>query len=152
MTTEAREFSENFQKTLAQNAQTALTSTETQLAAQTSAAQESLRVAREANERQFAETLSAKMHDATEQALTNYKGRLDSAANAWLLTSAASLHEQGEAEIEMLARRTEEKLRAVFNQIFANVGSVLRDRLSDIGSALPAPTNSEAKPDATNQS
>lgn len=155
MTTEAREFGENFQKNLTQQTQDAVTSTQAQLSSQTSAAQETIRVAREAQERQFGEALAARVHDATEQALSNYKGRLDSASNAWLLTSAASLHEQGEAEIELLAQRTEEKLRTVFNQIFANVGSVLRDRLTDIGSALTAPPAAaapESNPETPKQS
>jgi hypothetical protein len=157
MASEAREFSETLQKNLAQQAQTVLTSAETQLAAQAAAAQETIRTAREAQERQFTDTLATKMRDATDQALTNFKGRLDSASNAWLLSSAASLHEQGELEIETLTRRTEEKLRGVFNEIFANVGSVLRDRLAGIGSALPgsvpaAPAVPASNSDPTKQS
>ena len=148
MATEAREAGDGFQKNLAQQTETALASTQAQFSAQATAAQETIRVAREAQERQFNELLASRVHDATEQALTNYKGRLDSASNAWLLSSAASLHEQGEAEIELLAQRTEIKLRTVFNQIFANVGSVLRDRLADIGSALPASPIAPATPAA----
>jgi hypothetical protein len=160
MTTEAREFGENFQKNLTQQTQSAVASTQAQLSAQTSAAQETMRAAREAQERQFSDLLATRVHDATEQALANYKGRLDSASNAWLLASAASLHEQGEAEIELLAQRSEEKLRAVFNQIFANVGSALRERLADIGSALtatpaaapPAPAASESSSEPPKES
>jgi hypothetical protein len=146
ITAEARQFSDDLQRTLAQVAQAELSSSQARLDAQVNAAGESVRAARETQEHQFDETLNAKIQEAAEKCMDAFKSRLDSASNAWLLTSAASLHQQGQQLIDQLAHATDERLRAVFAQAFGMVGNSLRDRLSEAAGALTPGATLNAEP------
>lgn len=146
ITAEARQFSEDLQRSLAQLAQTELESSQARLDAQVDAAGESVRVVRETQERHLDETLGVKIQEATERSLDAFKSRLDSASNAWLLTSAASLHQQGQQLIDQLSQATEEKLRSVFAQAFGMVGNSIRDRLSEAAGALSQSVTLNAEP------
>jgi len=103
------------------------------LAAQVSKTRDAVRADCEAQGRQFSQSLARE----TDAAMETYKGRLENASNAWLLTTAAKLNQQSEEQIEAMARSAEEKLRETFSQVFSTVGESLRQRLVDFSSSLP---------------
>jgi hypothetical protein len=152
MSTDARQLGDDFQKSVAQQSQTALTSAQSQLEAASSAAQESLRVAREAQERSFEQALTAEVKSACEEALAAFKVRLEAASNAWLLSSAAALDQGGRHQLEDLLEQARQTLRGVFTQTFSEMGVALHDRLASISaaaaerSAPPAPPSPEPGP------
>jgi len=140
MGTETRQFLADFQINIAQRAQESLRATGKELEEQAAAIRESARAENAEKEREFAQSLS----QASDAAMETYKGRMENASNAWLLSSAAKLNEEGENQIELLARAAETKLREVFTQVFASVGDSLRDRLlglsASASSSLPSPS------------
>jgi hypothetical protein len=136
MGTETRQFLADFQTNLSQRAQESLRATGKELEDQAAAIREAARAEGVEQEKQFSILLS----QASNAAIETYKGRMENASNAWLLTSAAKLNQDGENHIESLARAAEKKLREVFSQVFASVGDSLRDRL--LGIAAPAPSAS----------
>jgi len=81
-----------------------------------------------------------------EQAAEQYKNRLESFSNQWILATAASLNHQSQEMISGIAVTAEEKLREVCAQVFAGVGESLRERLKEMGQGFAAP--SEAPPRA----
>lgn len=143
LSTETRQFIADFQINLSQRAQESLRATSRDLDQQSAAHREAARAEGTEQERQFAISLS----QASDAAMENYKGRMENASNAWLLTTAAKLNEHAEDQIESLARAAEIKLRQVFSQVFASVGDSLRDRL--LGVVPPAPPASPFRPENT---
>lgn len=141
MGTETRQFIADFQTNLSQKAQESLRATGKELEDQAAALRESSRAESMELEKQFSNLLS----QASDAAIETYKGRMENASNAWLLTSAAKLNQGGEEQIESLARAAETKLRAVFSQVFASVGDSLRDRLLGIAAPAPAVSNSNSE-------
>ena len=88
------------------------------------------------HEREF----GAQLERTLTETLEAYKNRLENTSNAWLLSTAASLNQQAEQQIETLARDAEQRLKDVFAQVFMNVGNLLRERPLDIsGMMRPAP-------------
>jgi hypothetical protein len=143
MGTETRQFLADFQTNLTQKSQESLRVAGKELEEQAAALREAARAEAVEQEKQFANALS----QASDAAMETYKGRMENASNAWLLTSAAKLNQDGESHIESLARSAESKLREVFSQVFATVGDSLRERL--LGIAAPASPSSSA-PSETN--
>jgi hypothetical protein len=133
MGTESRQFLTDFQRNLAQTTQESVAAAQKELAAQVSVVRDAAREEREAQERQYAESL-ARQGDAAMEA---YTGRMENAANAWLLTTAAKLSQQADQQIEILSRNAEEKLRETFSQVFASIGDSLRQRMMDFSTSLP---------------
>ena len=133
MGVDARHFITQFQKALHDQAGAAIASAKRNLDAHASATIESAGLVREAHERQFEESMMQAENDALEA----HKTRLDGASNAWLVSSAATLNERAQRQIESLARTTEERLRSVFTRVFSNIGESLRERLVDVGSLIP---------------
>ena len=73
-----------------------------------------------------------------DQALEEYRRRLDAASNSWLLTTVAKLSQQTEKHVEMLTKSAEERLRAACTEVFSGVGDALRRGLLDVDMP-PAP-------------
>ena len=136
---ETRQFLADFQTNLSLRSQESLRSTGKMLDDHAAALAGAARANAAEQERQFAITLS----EASDAAMETYKGRMENASNAWLLTSAAKLNQVGEEQVEALARAAEAKLREVFTQVFASVGDSLRERL--LGISLPAPQTPPSK-------
>jgi hypothetical protein len=97
-------------------------------------AREELDIERQAQEQKLAES-AAGLHD---QALDDYRRRLDAASNSWLLTTVAKLSQQTEKHVEMLTKSAEERLRAACTEVFSGVGDALRRGLLDVD-LPPAP-------------
>ena len=142
MGSETRQFLADFQNVLSQKAMDSLQASRRDLETQIAATREAAVAAHELQQQKFTDDLSKSSDDAME----NYKGRMDNASNAWLLTSAATLNQQAEQQIETLARNAELKLRDTFTQVFATVGDSLRERLLGVSTSLPS-TPKSAKPD-----
>jgi hypothetical protein len=133
MGTESRQFLTDFQRNLTQKTQESVAGAQKELASQVEVVRNAAREEREAQQREYAESL-ARQGDASMEA---YAGRLENASNAWLLTTAAKLSQQADQQIEILSRNAEEKLRETFSQVFASIGDSLRQRMMDFSTSLP---------------
>jgi hypothetical protein len=81
-----------------------------------------------------------------EQAAEHYKNRLENVSNQWMLATVASLDHQSRDMISGIAVTAEERLREACNQLFANIGESLRERLKEIASGFTLPDpNTRAK-------
>jgi hypothetical protein len=78
-----------------------------------------------------------------EQAIEDYKRRLESASNSWLLTTASKLSQQSEQHLQAVARSAEQRLRDACNDVFSGVGETLRRRLIDLEAPAPPPKPDE---------
>jgi hypothetical protein len=78
-------------------------------------ARKELRAESQTQQEKLAEYAAA----ANEQAIEDYKRRLESASNSWLLTTASKLSQQSEQHLQAVARSAEERLRDACNNVFA---------------------------------
>jgi hypothetical protein len=115
------EFREELIKNVAQGVSQARVSLETQL----KPLMEQWNAQREQQERNWLSHLNRASDDAIEQ----YKTRLENASNSWLLASATTLGQHSQAVIEALATAAEKRLRETFSDVLANMGDNLRQRL-----------------------
>jgi len=134
MGTETRQFIADFQGALNQRAMDSLQASRKDLDSQIAATREAAIAAHELQHQKFTDSLSR----ANDEAMETYKGRMENASSAWLLTSAATLSQQAEQQIETLARNAEIKLRDTFTQVFASVGDSLRERLLGVSASMPS--------------
>jgi hypothetical protein len=135
------EFREELIKNVAQGVSQARVSLETQL----KPLMEQWNAQREQQERNWLSHLNRASDDAIEQ----YKTRLENASNSWLLASATTLGQHSQAVIEALATAAEKRLRETFSDVLANMGDNLRQRLmglsTDFGHTEPAKPDEENK-------
>jgi len=75
------------------------------------------------------------------QAVEDYKQRLENASDTWVLASVTKLNQHSQNLIEQLATASEDRIRAACSGIFAEIGESLRQRILD----APA-SNSRSKP------
>jgi hypothetical protein len=143
---DARMLVGEFQRVLSQQTQQGLAQGKQELASQVEHAQETLRIE--------AQTLDRQLRDSQQsfgaKAMDEYKQRLESASNSWLLTTVTKLNRQSETLIGQLANSTEERLRSTCNKVIAEMGETLRQRLSGLFIPAPAPApvkSPETKPD-----
>jgi hypothetical protein len=118
------EFREELIKNVAQGVSHARVSLEAQL----KPLMEQWHAQREQQERAWLSQLNRASDDAIEQ----YKTRLENASNSWLLASATTLGQHSQAVIEALAQAAEKRLRETFSDVLANMGDSLRQRLMGI--------------------
>jgi hypothetical protein len=137
---DARMLVGEFQRVLSQQTQQGLSQGKQELASQVDRARETLRADAQTLERQ----LKAAQQSYGTQALDEYKQRLENASNSWLLTTVSRLNQQSETLIGQLADSTEKRLRATCNNVIAEMGEALRQRLS--GLFIPAPAQTAPLP------
>jgi hypothetical protein len=77
--------------------------------------------------------------DAVEQ----FRGRLENMSNSWMLATVTTLDHQSRDVVTGVAKAAEDKLRETCAQVFANVGETLRERLKEISSAFSGPGTSK---------
>ncbi len=94
---------------------------------------------RETLQREWLDELGKVTNEAVEQ----YKARLQNASNSWLLASAATLSQHSQGVIQTMAEAAEVRLRETCSQVFTGLGESLRQRLLGISTDI-APGN---KPD-----
>ena len=105
-----------------------------ELLAQLTSAQEQLGLESEAQRHKIAESATG----LNDEAMEDYKRRLEAASNSWLLTTVSKLSQQSEQHVQVLTKAAEERLRAACTEIFSGVGDALRRGLLD-ASSLPLP-------------
>ncbi len=135
MGVETRQFLTDFQKNLDQKTHQSLESAGKELEAQTAAFRDLARTERDAQVKDF----GAGLAQSSNAAMETYKSRMENASNAWLLTTAVKLNQDGEKQIEELARTAEAKVRDTFSKVFVTVGDSLRDRLLDFSTSVQKP-------------
>ncbi len=129
---DARQLLADFQRNLSHQSRENVAAATRQLELNAAAALESVRGGREMHEREF----GAQLERTLTETLEAYKNRLENTSTAWLLSTAASLNQQAEQQIETLARDAEQRLKDVFAQVFMNVGNLLRERPLDISGMM----------------
>jgi hypothetical protein len=144
MGTETRQFISDFQGTLNQRAIESLQTSKRDLESQVIASREAAIATHQMQQQKFEDAIS----HASDEGIETYKGRMENASNAWLLTSTATLSQKADQQIETLARNAELKLRDTFTQVFATVGDSLRERLLGVATSPP----SSSKPPAGDSS
>ena len=133
---DARRLSNDFQAGLTDQAQKISTQNKQELDSALAFAKNSLQVEAQTIEKQMRGTLTS----LGNQAMEEYKGRLENASNSWLVTTVTKLDQQSEDLISQLAAMAETRLRASCNSVFAEVGETLRQRLLGLSSPLPPAT------------
>jgi hypothetical protein len=78
------------------------------------------------------EEVRASLAEMSSQATGDFKTRLDSVSNTWLLATVAKLDHQSRDVVSGLSASAHEKLREACADVFANVGESLRKRLQEI--------------------
>ena len=130
---EREHLSAEFRAALRLQSQDELGNVRKELAAQIGSAREELRAESQTQQEKLAEYAAA----FNEQAIEDYKRRLESASNSWLLTTASKLSQQSEQHLQAVARSAEERLRDACNDVFSGVGETLRRRLLDLEPPAP---------------
>jgi hypothetical protein len=85
------------------------------------------------------------MERVSNDAVEQYKSRLENASNSWLLASSAMLTQHSQGVIETLAQAAELRLRDTCSNVFAGLGETLRQRLLSISSDLAPGTKPPEK-------
>jgi hypothetical protein len=147
MDTQSRQFIADFQGALNQRAQESLQTSRKDLESQLAATREAAIAAHQLQQQKFTDSLSR----SSDEAMETYKDRMENASSAWLLTSAATLGQQAERQIETLARNAEIKLRDTFTQVFATVGDSLRERLLGVSASLPSTSKAPPSENSENK-
>jgi hypothetical protein len=85
------------------------------------------------------------------QAVDDYKQRLDNTSNTWVLTSVTKLNQHSQNLIEQLASASEDRIRAACSGVFADIGENLRKKIlqtpePDAAPALDSSRESESAP------
>ena len=110
-----------------------------ELQAQLETAREELSREGEAYLRTLAESAMA-LHETT---IEEYRRKLDSASNSWLLTTVAKLSQHTDQHVQMLTRAAEDRLRAACTEVFSGVGDALRRGLVDVELPQAPPKSDE---------
>lgn len=74
-----------------------------------------------------------------EQAAEQYKSRLESVSNQWMLATVASVDHQSREMISAIAATAEGKLREACARVFDGVGESLRERLKEMAQNFASP-------------
>jgi DNA anti-recombination protein RmuC len=130
---EGERLSAEFRAALKQHSEDELVEARRDLVAQIGSARQELRIESQIQQEKLAEYAAA----FNEQALEDYKRRLESASNSWLLTTASKLSQQSEQHLQAVTRSAEQRLRDACNDVFSGVGETLRRRLVDLDPVSP---------------
>jgi len=86
----------------------------------------------EANRRSQQQVWVEALKKSSEDAMGQYKARLENASNSWLLASATTLGQNSQAVIDALAKTAEKRLRDTVAEVLAGMGDTLKERLLGI--------------------
>ena len=132
---EGRRLSAEFREALSLDGQQALTAARRELASLEDASAGRLRSEARAQQAQLSQALAA----SSDQAINEYRKRLEAASSSWLLTTVSKLDQQSQQQILAITQAAEERLREACAQVFAEIGENLRRQM------LGAPTPPSAK-------
>jgi hypothetical protein len=142
MESDAQALAAEYQRTISQHAQRSLAQGKDDLATQVDLAKDALR-----NEVQSLDLqLQTSLKTLGTRAIEEHKQRLENASNSWLLTTVTKLNQQSEALIDQLAATTEERLKKVCGNVFADVGETLRLRLAGLSAPIVPAAESVTPP------
>ena len=132
---ESRRLSAEFSEALSSERLDALTAAHHDLTLLTASSIAELRGEGRAQEAELAQALSS----LREQAMNDYRKRLEAASNSWLLTTATRLDQQSQQLIQSITAGAQKQVREACAQVFAELGESLRQHLAD----PPAPPNAK---------
>ena len=139
---DARLLSVEFEKGMTEQIRDGVASAREELEAHVAPVKEALRAEREAQERQFQQTLSRVSDDVTEA----FKTRLENVSTSWLVTTVAKLGQESQNVMSTLAASTEQRLRETAAHVFAGVGETLRQHMLEFATGLASPPPGEIPP------
>ncbi len=87
------------------------------------------------NETQQAEVRSG-FHKMSDEAVGEFRGRLENIANSWMVATVATLNHQSKEVIAQIAATAEERLREASSEVFAKFGDTLREKLQQIAAGF----------------
>jgi nucleotide-binding universal stress UspA family protein len=75
-------------------------------------------------------------HKMSDEAVVDFRGRLENIANSWMVATVATLQHQSKDVIAQIAAAAEERLREASSEVFAKFGDTLRERLQQIAAGF----------------
>ncbi len=143
---DARGFASEFQRALSQHTQQTLALGKQELGLQIDQAKDSLLIETQTLERHFQSSLNS----LGAFAMDEHKQRLENASNSWLLTTVSKLSQQSENFIAEMSDNTEKKLKAVCENVFSEMGEILRQRFAGLAVPFSAPARQDSPDPAGN--
>jgi hypothetical protein len=125
---DGQQLAAEFRAALKLQTQSELGDARKELLAQMGFAREELRLEFQAQQKNLAGALTG----LNDEAIEDYKRRLESASNSWLLTTVSKLNLRSEQHLQALTHSAEERLRDACNEVFNGIGENLRGRLLDL--------------------
>jgi hypothetical protein len=132
---EGGRLSAEFRQALSSDRQEALAATRHDLAVLAASSVTELRNEGRTQQAQLARALTA----SSDQAIDDYRKRLEAASNSWLLTTVSRLDRQSQQLIQSIAQNAQAQLREACAQVFAEVGENLRRHMME----PPAPPSAK---------
>jgi hypothetical protein len=142
-----RETATRYQAEIAEVSAESLAAARQKLDAQAETMTETWRAARAAEVQQVELGLAR----LGNQAVEDYKQRLENTSNTWVLASVTKLNSHSQNLIEQLATASEDRIRAACSGIFAEIGESLRQRMAQAPDAEPR-AESRPAPESGNPS
>ncbi len=139
MTAEQEDFLRRFRVAMAGVVEAGVGDAQEQVQAGVEPVLESWRAMRAEHETQ----LRALFGKASDDAIEQYRGRLENASNSWMVAAVTTLDRQSRDVLNSVAQAAEEKLRETFGQVLGGIGEALRARLQEIAGTFP-PSNAKA--------
>jgi len=75
-------------------------------------------------------------HKMSDEAVGEFRGRLENVANSWMVATVATLTHQSKDVIAQIASAAEERLREASSEVFAKFGDTLREKLQQIAAGF----------------
>jgi hypothetical protein len=132
---DSQKLAAEFRAALKLQVQDELGSARKELLAQLGSAREELRQESQVQHHKLIEGVAG----LNDEAIEDYKRRLEAASNSWLLTTVAKLSQQSDEHVQTLTKAAEERLRAACTEVFSGVGDALRRGLLDVNALNPPP-------------
>jgi len=84
--------------------------------------------------------MRGELSQLSEEAASQYRGRLENITNSWMVATVATLDHQSRDVIAKIAACAEERLREATSEVFSRFGETLRERLQQIAAGFDKPT------------
>ena len=125
----ARQTAANFRVEIEEQSDASVAAASQKIETQAAALAESWRAARSAELQHDVHQVEADLARMGNQAVEDYKQRLENTSNTWVLTSVTKLNQHSQNLIEQLAAASEDRIRAACSGVFAQIGENLRQRV-----------------------
>ena len=132
LTVEQDEFLRRFQAGMSESVDQRLKESQEKARAEFEALWESWR---KMSAQQQAELRSG-FHKLGDEAVGEFRGRLENISNSWMVATVTTLNHQSREVIAQIAATAEERLREASAEVFAKFGDTLRERLQQIAAGF----------------